>query len=209
MYSEEHMNQRSAYVDSQILLMKWDDQKDGWIPDMSAMHEYHSGNLRIYHPSDAEEYLITMPGNVRWLVMFDGADIREVPEMPWIAFAIQGMLETEIARLDEYLLTGSEVVAAAVLASLSGSGPSPSPSPSPRIESKPQPLPVHIRTIVLERAESEGQTCPITLTPIRTQTASVTSCGHIFQTAAIQEWLSTNETCPECRQKCSSSSQTK
>jgi len=202
------MNQRSAYVDSQILLMKWDDQKDGWIPDMSAMHEYHSGNLRIYNPSDAEEYLITMPGNVRWLVMFDGADVREIPEMPWIAFAIQGMLEMEIARLDEYLLTvpdEDEEVAAAVLASLSSYSysPSPSPSPSPRIESKPQPLPAHIRTIVLERAESDGKTCPITLTPIRAPTASVTSCGHIFQAAAIQEWLSTNETCPECRQKCS------
>jgi len=205
--------------------MKWDGQKDGWIPDMSAMHEYHRGNLRIYHPSDAEEYLVTMPGKVRWPVMFDGADVREVPEMPWIASAMQGMMEADIERLDEYRLTATnlppilqltinlgydeeaEAIAAAVLASLSGSGsgsgPSPSPSPSPRIESKPQPLPVHIRTIVLERAESDGKTCPITLTPIRTPTASVTSCGHIFQTAAIQEWLSTNETCPECRQKCS------
>lgn len=207
------MNQRSAYVDSQILLMKWDGQKDGWIPDMLAMQQYRSGNLRIYHPSDAEEYLVTMPGKVRWPVMFDGTDIREVPEMPWIVSAIQGMMDADIASLDEYRLTATnlppilqltfqaeaEALAAAVLASLSGYSP-----PQPQSHSaKPPPLPVHIRTIVLERAESENKNCPISMEAIRRTTSTVTSCGHIFQTVAIQEWLSTNETCPECRQICS------
>ena len=207
------MNQRSAYVDSQILLMKWDGQKDGWIPDMLAMQQYRSGNLRIYHPSDAEEYLVTMPGKVRWPVMFDGTDIREVPEMPWIVSAIQGMMDADIASLDEYRLTATnlppilqltfeaeaeaEALAAAVLASLSGYSPPQSHS------AKPPPLPAHIRTIVLERAESENKNCPISMEAIRRTTSTVTSCGHIFQTAAIQEWLSTNETCPECRQICS------
>ena len=90
-------------------------------------------------------------------------------------------------------------MAATILASLSQY-----PKPVKGSQSQPPPpLPKHIQTVVLERAETEGQTCPITLTPIKSATATVTSCGHIFQTAAIQEWLSENQTCPECRQICS------
>jgi hypothetical protein len=166
-----------------------------------------------------------MPGHVRWPTKFDGDDIREVLELPWVPSALQGMREDEIDELDAYrtghpnlppiLQVGirinapltlveldipsmfEERMAATIMASMS-QYPKPVQGRPP-----PPPLPRHIQTIVLERAESEGQTCPITLTPIKTATATVTSCGHIFQTAAIQEWLSENQTCPECRQICS------
>jgi hypothetical protein len=206
----DEMSQRCAYVDTQILFMSWDSQKDGWVPALSTMSQHREGQLRVYEPSDNIGYLVTMPGHIRWETKFDGDDIREVLEFPWVPVALQGMREDEIDELDAYRLsttpilhvevaeplTFDERLAATILASLSV-------QPKQRPAQKPQPLPKHIRTIVLERAESDGQTCPITLTAIRSATASVTSCGHIFQTAAIQEWLSENETCPECRGVCS------
>jgi len=229
MYAAEDMNQRCAYVDTHILFMQWDGQKDGWIPDLSAMQQHREGNLRVYHPADAEEILVTMPGHVLWPVKFDGADIREVLEMPWVPSALQGMTEAEIDQLDAYRLSTDalsippilrvdvrinapltrvevnipsrfeEELAASILASLSSYR-----HPTPVQPVQPPPLlPVHIRSIVLGHAESVNQTCSISLEPIRSTTASVTSCGHIFQTAAIQEWLSENQTCPECRKPCS------
>jgi hypothetical protein len=232
-YDDDEMDQRCAYVDEEILFMCWNPRKDGWVPDMDIMREHRNGNLRIYQPVDTEDYLVTMPGHILWPVKFDGADILEVLEKPWVAAALQGMQEDEIDELDAYRITEpnppailrvgiridapltiraldldlsldldnryNEELAAAVLASLS----SYRPRPTVRPESRPPALPKHIQEIVLERAEIEGKTCPITLTPIRKTTGSVTSCGHIFQTGAIQEWMSDNQTCPECRQICS------
>jgi hypothetical protein len=224
---DEDMNQRCAYVDTQILFMSWNGQKDGWVPDLTTMQQHRDGQLRIYEPSDGEGYVVTMPGHVRWPTKFDGDDIREVLELPWVPSALQGMREDEIDELDTYRTMASnlppilqigiqinapltlveldipslfeERMTATILASMSQY---PKPIQS-QIRPPPPPLPKHIQTVVLERAESEGHTCPITLTPIKSATATVTSCGHIFQTAAIQEWLSENQTCPECRQICS------
>ena len=224
------MNQRCAYIDTQILFMQWNGQKDGWIPDLTTMQQHRDGNLRVYHPTDAEEVLVTMPGHVLWPVKFDGEDIREVLEMPWVPAALQGMTEAEIDQLDAYRLSTDsqsappilrvdvrinapltrvevnipsrfeEELAATILASLSSYRPPVQAiaSSGPRLQ-----LPAHIKAIVLGHAESINQTCSISLEPIRSTTASVTSCGHIFQTTAIQEWLSENQTCPECRQPCS------
>ena len=224
------MDQRCAYVDAQILFMEWSPQKDGWIPDMTTMRRHRNGALRVYQPSDKEEYLVTMPGHVRWSIKFDRTDIREILEKPWVPVALQGMTEDEIDGLDAYRLATpnpepilrvdvridapliridfsslsqsrrfEEELAIATLASLSSYR---QPTP-PQTHPAPPPLPKHIQSIVLERAEAEGKLCPITMNPIRKSTASVTSCGHIFQSAAIQEWMSDNRTCPECRQICS------
>ena len=226
-YDDDEMDQRCAYVDEEILFMSWNSRKDGWTPDMDIMRAHRNGNIRVYQPADTDDYLVTMPGHILWPVKFDGADILEVLEKPWVAAALQGMLEDEIDALDAYRITEPnppvilqvgirmdapltiraldnrsgfhEQIAAAVLASLSSYRPRPSVPP----ESRPPALPKHIQEIVLERAEIEGKTCPITLTPVRKTTGSVTSCGHIFQTSAIQEWMTDNYTCPECRQICS------
>jgi hypothetical protein len=65
-----------------------------------------------------------------------------------------------------------------------------------------QRLPQHVIDIVLSAAETNRHICPITMESIRKTTAAVTSCGHVFQKAAIREWLQTHNTCPECRQPC-------
>ena len=85
----------------------------------------------------------------------------------------------------------------ALAASLS-SAPPPRPRGPP-----PSAFPPHLVDSVLTAAETEGKTCPITMEPIRKETAAITSCGHIFQKMAIHEWLQRNDSCPECRQRCS------
>jgi hypothetical protein len=63
----------------------------------------------------------------------------------------------------------------------------------------PQPLPPHVSRTLIEHAVATGATCPITLEPIQTATATTTPCGHVFNTAALRRWLCTHDTCPECR----------
>jgi len=67
-------------------------------------------------------------------------------------------------------------------------------APTPRFA-----YPAHIIEAVLEHAESTKKICPIMMEPIEKATATLTACGHIFQKAALTEWLKTHQTCPECR----------
>jgi len=64
----------------------------------------------------------------------------------------------------------------------------------------PKPFPRHLVAAVLANAVANNAICPITMDPITPDTATVTSCGHVFQTEAIRHWLTTNAICPECRE---------
>jgi len=88
------------------------------------------------------------------------------------------------------------LMAAALLASASA------PVPAPR-QPRPPAFPKHLADQVLVAAETAGQTCPITMEPIKKAAAAITSCGHVFQKEAIAEWMEGHDTCPECRQPCS------
>ena len=70
--------------------------------------------------------------------------------------------------------------------------------------SPPTTLPRHVVNLLLDKAIAEEVVCPITGELIQSN-AAVTSCGHIFDRAALTHWLSANRTCPSCRTVCSSS----
>ena len=74
--------------------------------------------------------------------------------------------------------------------------------PPDRPPDRPSAFPKHLTDQVLASAEAAGQTCPITMEPIKKTSASITSCGHIFQKTAITHWMQDHNTCPECRQPC-------
>ena len=63
------------------------------------------------------------------------------------------------------------------------------------------PLPRHVAVLVIAKAIQDDVSCPITGESI-TEDAAVTSCGHVFDRAAITTWLSNNPTCPTCRTRC-------
>jgi hypothetical protein len=107
-----------------------------------------------------------------------------------------------------------ELVPTASAAAARPSAPRPSaPRAAPRAESRatrpaaarPQrrtPFPTHLVAAVLAHAASTATLCPITMEPVTPDTATVTSCGHIFQSTAIVQWLTDHDTCPECRAPC-------
>jgi hypothetical protein len=109
------------------------------------------------------------------------------PLLDWSAVAAPILVQPSLAAINLLL-------EAAALA--------PRPAPSAPAAPDTRPLPKHIATIVLERAAADGTLCPITMEPITPLSGVVSSCGHVFQAAALKEWLSGHSTCPECRQPC-------
>jgi hypothetical protein len=65
-----------------------------------------------------------------------------------------------------------------------------------------KPTKSHLVSLVLKAAIDEKRTCPITLEPITESSTCIAPCYHSFETAAINNWLELNTTCPECRETC-------
>jgi SUMO ligase MMS21 Smc5/6 complex component len=64
------------------------------------------------------------------------------------------------------------------------------------------PLQKRVADIMIAHAIQSKETCPITMEPINSASACVSPCYHCFQAEAIRTWLSTNSTCPVCREAC-------
>ena len=214
---DDMTDRRRSYIDPEtheFLLLEWNTQCDGWHPAMPTLQSWQRGLTRIYRPSDRPTTLITYPGHIAWplLTASEEPDIRNLLEHPWIqsTFAIDGFREEQIDCADaiqqfELLDPGPAVdhdLAAAILASMS-SVHREANTREGRSKATPQPFPKHLVTQILTKAETDNQLCAITMEPISAATATITSCGHIFQKAAITHWLSDHTTCPECRQPCS------
>jgi SUMO ligase MMS21 Smc5/6 complex component len=60
----------------------------------------------------------------------------------------------------------------------------------------------HIVALVLKNAIQEKRICPITHDPITESSTCIAPCYHSFDTEAIDTWLQTHTTCPECREVC-------
>ena len=74
-----------------------------------------------------------------------------------------------------------------------------------RPQPQPASLPMHVKNIIIADSISKKESCPISSIDIDRTNASVTSCGHVFTTEAIVQWLqmSTKKECPICKQTCS------
>jgi hypothetical protein len=207
---------RRTYIDPathEFLLLEWNTQCDGWHPAMATLQSWQRGLTRIYRPSDRPTTLVTYPGHIAWplLTADEEPDIQNLLEHPWIqpTHTIDGFREEQIDCADtisqQIELLGQAVpessqvdhdLAVAILASMSS-------DPPREARPKPHPFPKHLVGQILAKAETDNQLCSITMEQIQAATATITSCGHIFQQAAIAHWLSDHTTCPECRQPCS------
>lgn len=65
---------------------------------------------------------------------------------------------------------------------------------------KPQ---ARVSKLMIADAVASEATCPITTNPLTLiNAACVAPCYHIFEREAIEKWLESKSTCPECRQPC-------
>ena len=65
-----------------------------------------------------------------------------------------------------------------------------------------KPTKPHLVSLVLKAAVAEHRVCPITFDPITESSRCIAPCYHSFDPDAIDNWLETNTTCPECRETC-------
>ena len=68
-----------------------------------------------------------------------------------------------------------------------------------------KPIPKRIAWLIAEDASKSNESCPILAEPISPITAAVTSCFHVFDHDAINEWFvrnPVNTRCPVCRDLC-------
>jgi hypothetical protein len=92
--------------------------------------------------------------------------------------------------------------------------PAPAPAAAPLAAAATQqqvrttvlkPIPERIAWLIAEDASKNKETCPITSEEISPVTAAVTTCFHVFENDAIQEWFNRNPVktkCPMCREVC-------
>jgi hypothetical protein len=85
--------------------------------------------------------------------------------------------------------------------------PSPLPPPpavAPSSVASPAPFPAFVSAALVADAVRRNLSCPITLEPINPETATVTSCYHVFDADALSRWVAqqpedTPPTCPTCK----------
>jgi hypothetical protein len=61
-------------------------------------------------------------------------------------------------------------------------------------------LPKHIRDTLVAECIDKKEICPISMEPLDATEIAITSCFHFFSKQSIEEWLKTNQTCPQCRE---------
>ena len=61
--------------------------------------------------------------------------------------------------------------------------------------------PRHVLEVLKQDAISKGDSCPISFTPFaECDSITVTSCFHLFETAALEQWFKAKQLCPTCKQ---------
>lgn len=68
----------------------------------------------------------------------------------------------------------------------------------------PVPVPEFVARALLRDAQrADDQTCPITMEPLVDGSSAVTSCFHVFNREALEEWMARQgASCPVCKQTC-------
>ncbi len=86
--------------------------------------------------------------------------------------------------------------------------PAPAPAPAPALKQIAiTTIPQHAVRALLTQALYSEDNCPILDVPIDVSNGAVTSCFHIFEKTAIEQWLrqpGSGQKCPVCNQPCNS-----
>jgi hypothetical protein len=216
---------------AEVLLFNHSDELNGWFPAVTDMDDILAGTTRLYRTADTDEFVtISEEGAMRlWpqLSITEEPDIRALIAHPWITDGsyVEGLTVADVSAAETLyrgLSTYSDMsfteftiptdVEAALRPLLDWPALDPTPIAIPVAHvtyfttgdtaAPPPPLPKHVAALVIDKAIADEAPCPITMETITKGKATVTSCGHVFQTQAIRTWLNARDTCPECRQIC-------
>ena len=187
----------------------------GWGVDVRTMDSWRTGRLRIYKPIDTafiHTVVTTSKTTSRWqpLAPEEEPDVRVLMPKPWIpdGQAMEDLCEEDIPTIETALATQAsheylnDVLRPALVMEFSYTPVVTAAAAAPRPPATAFPataFPAHLIGPVLAHAAATKALCPITMEPIVAATATVTGCGHIFQTAALDQWLRSRRQCPECR----------
>jgi len=175
------------------------DDPDSAILLETLSRDIEEERLRHHHPLLEHQ----IPSLIRRRSFF-GSLFAPPPSLPLtLSLPMVRPLSLPLSRPLLSLSSEPSLLDMAVLASLQQPQPQASQASQPSHPQAQQqqqtPLPSHVASLVIRNAVSSNAICPITMEPIHPDTAAVTNCGHVFQRAALQEWLRSNDTCPECR----------
>ena len=208
---------RRAYIDpttNEVLLLEWKraGDQEGWLPALDTLRAWQTGLLEVCKPSASPEF-VTMPDRVHWpcLTPEEERHILTLLNKPWISPRMivrpapapaAGSRPPFVVRLQPPSMHHHPLIRLMMqmpmtpgLAAAAAAGPFVAAAAKP----KPTPFPRHLIGPVLAHADATKANCPISLEPITKENATVTSCGHVFQTEALDQWLTQSTICPECR----------
>ena len=189
----------------------WADRHHGQEHDIQTRWR-HTGTL-IYSMShsepiplldlerDEELLLQALAGPENELRVHEGTrSVHRVWERRWDYAGVEDEIEEEEERRRE---RQARRAAAAVPAAPHVPAPAPAPPPPVQtVQTAPTPVPKFVADLLIADAVAKAATCPITMEPLKADTAAVTTCFHIFDANAIASWLASdagNGACAVCR----------
>ena len=156
--------------------------------------DYTGSSMKIYIPS--KSISITCP-----IISMSPAD---KDKLPFNSCSFTASSETFCDEVDKTIYPVAKVYLRDPYSGHSLAMASPVPMASP-VSNPMSKLPIHVSKLVLADSISKNEACPISCDPITQENATVTSCGHVFTTEAINHWLSLASSkglCPVCKQRC-------
>lgn len=69
---------------------------------------------------------------------------------------------------------------------------------TPKKQQTVMAVPQYVARLLVDVSITHKDLCPITFEPIEIEHAAVSTCYHIFDARAIQQWMVENHTCPVC-----------
>lgn len=157
----------------------------------------HPDPIPLLDLERGDELLQALAGSENELRVYEGTrGVHRVWERRWDYTDMEEELAEEDERRQERRARRAAAAAAAVAV------PAPAPVPAPTPAPAPTPIPKFVADLLIADAVAKSATCPITMEPLKIDTAAVTTCFHIFDANAIASWLTSdagNGACAVCR----------
>ena len=191
-------NKKSYYV------LHWDNNVRKWLRSQPELPDLTLHRSEVTRNAEVSINVATYGGGPAKLVQVtaDGFYLKSGDICIHILKAShslsQAFIMTEYTALDTPFTTTNEVLWTLATA------PVPEPPPLAQVHDK-EKIPKRIAWLIAEDAAKAGETCPISTNDISPITASVTTCYHVFETEAINEWVQRNPIntpCPVRRKPC-------